>query len=322
MRSVPHARTACVLAVAGALAISASACSGSDSAGKSGDAKLKILVSPQPNVTPIYIAKQKGIFAKHGLDVTIMAGQSGSSIVAALQSGGANIGMVNYVTVFSGASHGLKLKFVAQSRVGQPGADGLFTKKGSAIRSMADLKGKKIGVPGMGSVADLVTGLRLAEAGIGPKDVKFVQVPVPNALSALNNGQVDASWLTGTQESQAKTAGNPRVVDVWAGSATGFPIAGWAGTDTWINGHRSAVTKFQTALKEASQLAQNDPQLVRKTLPTFMHLTPAQATSIAIPTTWPTGNDPAAMKRVGDTMTKLGFLDKPIQPQSVLAQSA
>ncbi|MFC6937163.1 hypothetical protein ACFQHO_47415 [Actinomadura yumaensis] len=53
-----------------------------------------------------------------------------------------------------------------------------------------------------------------------------------------------------------------------------------------------------------------------------MHLTPAQATSIAIPTTWPTGNDPAAMKRVGDTMTKLGFLDKPIQPQSVLAQSA
>ncbi|MFC6937164.1 ABC transporter substrate-binding protein [Actinomadura yumaensis] len=209
MRSVPHARTACVLAVAGALAISASACSGSDSAGKSGDAKLKILVSPQPNVTPIYIAKQKGIFAKHGLDVTIMAGQSGSSIVAALQSGGANIGMVNYVTVFSGASHGLKLKFVAQSRVGQPGADGLFTKKGSAIRSMADLKGKKIGVPGMGSVADLVTGLRLAEAGIGPKDVKFVQVPVPNALSALNNGQVDASWLTGTQESQAKTAGNP-----------------------------------------------------------------------------------------------------------------
>ncbi|MBO2457582.1 ABC transporter substrate-binding protein [Actinomadura violacea] len=319
MRSVRHARTIPALIAAGLLAATGSACSsGSASTGSGGTTKLKILVSPQPNAAPIYIAKQKGLFAKHGLDVTIMAGQSGSSIVAALQSGGANIGMVNYVTVFSGASHGLKLKFVAQSRVGQAGADGIFTKKGSAIRSMADLKGKKIGVPGTGSVADLVTDLRLAEAGVGPKDVKYVQVPVPNALSSLDNGQVDASWLTGTQESRARTAGNPRIIDAWAGSAGGFPIAGWAGTGAWINGHRAAVSQFRAALNEASQLAQKDPELVRGTLPTFMHLTAAQATSIAIPTTWPVDNDPAAMKRVSDAMTKLGFLDKPIRPADVL----
>ncbi|MDL4814072.1 ABC transporter substrate-binding protein [Actinomadura opuntiae] len=321
MRSVRHARKTSILVAAGMLAVAASACSsGSGSSGASGDTRLKILVSPQPNVAPIYIAKEKGLFAKQGLDVTVAAGQSGSSIVAALQSGGVNIGMVNYVTVFSGVSHGLKLKFVAQSRAGQAGADGIFTRKGSAIRSMAGLRGKKIGVPGTGSIADLVTDLRLAEAGIGPKDVRFVQVPVPNALSSLNNGQVDASWLTGTQESQARSAGNPRIIDAWAGSAAGFPIAGWAGTGAWINSHRDTVTKFKAALKEASQLAQRDPGLVRRTLPTFMHLTPSQASSIAIPTTWQTDNDPTAMKHVSDTMTRLGFLDKPIRPQDVLAQ--
>ncbi|MBD2896619.1 hypothetical protein amrb99_55690 [Actinomadura sp. RB99] len=321
MRSVRHARTATAVLAAGLLAASASACSsGSASGGTGGGAELKVLVSPQPNAAPLYIAKQKGLFAKQGLNVRIIAGQSGSSIVAALQSGGADLGLVNYVTVFSGASHGLKLKFVAQSRVGQAGADGIFTKKGSPIRSMADLKGRKIGVPGTGSVADLVTDLRLAEAGVAPKDVKYVQIPVPNALSSLNNGQVDASWLTGTQESQAKAAGNPRVIDAWAGGAAGFPIAGWAGTETWVNGHRDTVAKLRAALKEASLLAQNDPALVRKTLPAFMHLTPAQVSSIAIPATWPVDNDPSGMKRVSDSMTKLGFLDKPIQPGDVLSQ--
>ncbi|MFB4300284.1 ABC transporter substrate-binding protein [Actinomadura sp. NTSP31] len=319
MRSVRHARTVPALIAAGLLITTVPACSsGSSGSGSGGTAKLKILVSPQPNAAPIYIAKQKGLFAKHGLDVRIMAGQSGSSIVAALQSGGANIGMVNYVTVFSGASHGLKLKFVAQSRVGQAGADGIFTRKGSAIRSMTALKGKKIGVPGTGSVADLVVDLRLAEAGVSPKDVEYVQVPVPNALSSLDNGQVDASWLTGTQESRAGTAGNPRIIDAWAGGAAGFPIAGWAGTDAWINGHRDTVAEFRSALKEASQLAEKDPELVRGTLPTFMHLSAAQAASIAIPTTWAVDNDPAAMKRVSDAMTRFGFLDKPIRPADVL----
>jgi NitT/TauT family transport system substrate-binding protein len=281
--------------------------------------KVKLLVLPQTATAPVYLAQQRGLFAKQGLDVQITQAASGSAIMAALQSGGADIGLANYVTVFSGMSHGLRMKFIANSLRGDPDTAGVFVKKGSPITSMADLKGKKIGVPNTGSVSDLMTDQRISESGLTPKDVTYVTVPMPNALSALTNGQVDGSFLTGTQFAQAKLAGDPLIVDAWTNTSAHFPVVGYAVQTSWLSGHGAVATKFRAALDEAGQIAQADPNAVRQILPSYMHLTPAQAKTIAINSDWSADIAPAQMQQVSDLMVKFGFIPKAIAPSDVLA---
>lgn len=142
---------------------------------------------------PLTIADQLGYFWAEGLDVEISEFAGGTRALQAVQSGTAD--------VVSGAyEHTIQLQsksqffqsFVLQGRA--PGiAMAVSAKTMPQFKSIADLRGKKIGVTAPGSSTNMLANLVLQRAGIKAEDVSFVGVgTVAAAVSAVRLGQVDA----------------------------------------------------------------------------------------------------------------------------------
>ena len=65
------------------------------------------------------------------------------------------------------------------------------------IRSIKDLKGKKIGVSGFKGMTDVATRLALKKYGVNPDDTKILAVrSTPARLAALKGGGIDATFLS------------------------------------------------------------------------------------------------------------------------------
>lgn len=71
-----------------------------------------------------------------------------------------------------------------------------FVPKDSPIKSVADLKGKKVGINAFGSAVDLVARVVLKKNGLDPRrDVEIVEIAFPNMASAIREKRVDAGVL-------------------------------------------------------------------------------------------------------------------------------
>lgn len=312
MRSIRSVLAAGAIA---ALVATTAACSGSSDSGGaaagSGPETVTVQVPPITSAAVVYLAQERGLFAAQGLDVEISVGQGGAAIAAALQAGGTDIGLSNYVTMINGMSNGLPVSLITELTRGQPGSFGLVVPENSAITAPADLRGKKIGVISTGSVSDLTTNARLAEVGLAPSDVNYVTVPLPNLLSALSSGQVDAVSVHELTRVRAIAEGNRLVLDGFEGSTADLAEAGLFASSGWAEENGDAVRRFNTALAEAARIANAEPDAVRALLPTYTSIDAGEVGAINLPR-YVEQTDLAAVQKVSDLVTQFGMLRAPV----------
>jgi NitT/TauT family transport system substrate-binding protein len=101
---------------------------------------------PQAQFAGYYMAAEKGIYLKHGIDLTIIDGGPGRSPAEYLRDGRADFAALWLTTALQRRSEGLPLVHIAQ--VVQQSSMLLVARKGSGIRTLADLEGKKVGLWG------------------------------------------------------------------------------------------------------------------------------------------------------------------------------
>ena len=162
---------------------------------------------------PLWIAKDAGFFAKHGLDVELVhVGSSPLSLSAFfageidILGGGGSAGPNAYLRgqrdlVFFAAMNN---KFV-------------FTIYGHpSIASLQGLRGKRVGVTRFGGTMDFATRHFLRQAGFDPpKDVSLIQVGrVQDILSALTAGSIDAGTMAFPYDIKAKELGYRELADL------------------------------------------------------------------------------------------------------------
>lgn len=142
---------------------------------------------------PLTIAEQLGYFKAEGLDVTIVDFAGGSKALQAVVGGSAD--------VVSGAfEHTINMQFKGQPMrafVLQGAAPqivlGVNPKTMPNFKTVADLKGKKVGVSAPGSSTNVMVNFALAKVGLKPSDVSIVGVGTGNgAVAAMRSGQIDA----------------------------------------------------------------------------------------------------------------------------------
>jgi NitT/TauT family transport system substrate-binding protein len=142
---------------------------------------------------PLTIAEQLGYFKDEGLDLTIVDFAGGSRALAAVVGGSAD--------VVSGAfEHTINMQFKGQDMrafVLQGAAPqivlGVNPKTMPNFKTVADLKGKKIGVTAPGSSTNIMANFVLAKAGLKPSDVSIIGVGASSgAVAAMRSGQIDA----------------------------------------------------------------------------------------------------------------------------------
>lgn len=159
-------------------------------------ANRKLIVqagSPSPNsgFIPLYVSQQLGFFNEEGLDVEVRYTRGAAIAMQLVSVGQADVGFFVYDSLISGYGEGLRGTYFYQYYthpiflIGIP-AD-------SAIKTAADLAGKRIGVASLGSAGVPIAKSILRSSGVDPASVSFLPIGVGNqALVALKSNQVDA----------------------------------------------------------------------------------------------------------------------------------
>ncbi|MEO6408350.1 MAG: ABC transporter substrate-binding protein [Burkholderiaceae bacterium] len=142
---------------------------------------------------PLTIAESLGYFKAEGLEPTIADFAGGSRALQAVIGGSADVVSGAFEHTLNMQVKGQRLRaFVLQGRAPQI-VLGVNPKTMPNFKSVADLKGKKIGVTAPGSSTNVLANFVLAKAGLKPTDVSIIGVGAGSgAVAAMRSGQIDA----------------------------------------------------------------------------------------------------------------------------------
>lgn len=180
-------------------------------------AKITIAVPVTPpnvvHLTP-YVADSFGYFKDENLTVELVRFEGGVGSLRASASGGITLAGTSTEPVIDGIANGAEVKVVYSYA---PAVDVSFV-VGAGIKTLADLKGKKMGVQEPGGFADVLTRIVLKKAGLDPaKDVTFVQTTTAGRVQQLVAGATDTAILHIDQTKTVQKA-NPSLsvlVNMW-----------------------------------------------------------------------------------------------------------
>jgi NitT/TauT family transport system substrate-binding protein len=239
-------RALALLALAPLLTTAACGSSGDDGAG-GGTTKVNFGYIGDYNGTSLLaVADDQKLWAKHGLEVSTKVFTNGPLQVTALGAGDLDFGYIGPGAVWLPASG--KAKIVALNSLGN--ADRVVAQAG--ITDLAQLKGKKVGVP-EGTSGDMILTLALKKAGLADNDIQRVPMDPATIVSAFSSGQIDAAgiWYPLLNNIKQKKPGlvelakNNDFADTMA-----FPTAFVAGNDV-VAKKADEVTKVVQVLREA-----------------------------------------------------------------------
>jgi len=142
------------------------------------------LWSPQAQFAGYYVALDKGIYARHGIDLNILKAGPGQSPVQALKGGTADFAALWLTTAIQHRSNGMELVNLAQ--IIQRGSMMLISKKTAGIRTIADMNGKKVGLWG----GDLSIPPR---ALFAKYSIKVREVPLSHTVNLFLRGGIDVT---------------------------------------------------------------------------------------------------------------------------------
>lgn len=189
----------------------------------------------------VWVAEQKGLFRKHGIDVeVIVTGQGGTAGISALLAN--DIQMVNSAgdVLVAAALRGGDTVMVAS--VVNKGLQRLITKP--EIKTPSDLKGKRVGVTRIGAVSHSVLLMMLQRWKMTVNDVQVLQLgSSPNMLASLDKGGVDSAVLTIPSMFVAEDRGYRVLLDM-ADTDIYYLHTMVATTRQYIKGNRDKVLRF------------------------------------------------------------------------------
>ncbi|KPM56588.1 sulfonate-binding protein [Frankia sp. CcI49] len=148
--------------------------------------------------------------------------QGGPAVIAAETGGDVDLGMMGETPVVFAQAANSPVKVVGVSKISDPAKYNfaLIVKNDSPIRTIADLRGKKI-LNSQGTVSQYLIGRVLEKAGLTTKDVELVNIQ-QGAQAAYDRGDVDVSGSGGAPLVTTLAKGQDRVLISGAGLLPGF----------------------------------------------------------------------------------------------------
>ena len=243
------------LGLVAALALAASAASAEPF-------KLKIACTATSDCASAMIARDEGIFAKHGIDADMTLIGINTNIPPAIASDSIQIGGPTAPVFLQAVDGGLDLVAIAGASVMSPATNGLIAavaRKGVTIKEAKDFVGKKVGAPGIGAFLDVLFRKWLVEKGVDPKDVHFVEVTFPTMNDALKSGSVDAVLTAEPFITRIEKAGNGEVAARYVADLNSpAPIISYASTRSFADAHPDVVKAFREAIAESAKIVNDD----------------------------------------------------------------
>ncbi len=147
-------------------------------------ATLMPLWSPQAQFAGYYVALEKGIYARHGIELKILPAGPGYSPEQTLKNGGADFAVLWLTTALRQSANGTRLVNLAQ--IVQRSSLLLISRKSSGIKSVTDLNGRKVGL----WAGDLSLPPRIMFARQG---IKVREVPQSYTVNLFLRGGIEVT---------------------------------------------------------------------------------------------------------------------------------
>ena len=225
---------------------------------------------------PLTIAERLGYFKEEGLEVEIVDFAGGAKALQAVVGGSADVVSGAYEHTINLQAKGQRYQeFVLQGRAPQIVLV-VSNKTMPNFKSIADLKGKKIGVTAPGSSTNMMANFVLAKAGLKPSDVSFIGVGASaGAVAAMRSGQIDAmanldpvvSMLT--QKNEVRVASDTRTLkDTQAVFGGNMPSGCLYASQAFIQQNPNTTQALTNAMVRALKWLQKaGPSDIVKTVP-------------------------------------------------------
>ena len=235
--------------------------------------KLKIACTATSDCASAMVARDEGIFAKHGLDADVSLIAINTTIPPAIVSNSIQIGGPTATVFLQAVDGGLDLVAVAGASVMDPvsaGAVAAVARNGVTINDAKDFVGKKVGAPGIGAFLHVLFVKWLIEKGVDPKTVNFVEVTFPTQSDALKSGSVDAVLTGEPLITRIKNAGTGAVaVRYLLDLNRTDPILSYVSTRAFAEQHPDVIKAFRESIEEGAKIVNSDRDKASKSISKF-----------------------------------------------------
>lgn len=212
-----------------------------------------------------FVAKDEGLFEKQGLDVTVSTVVNSALMPAALMGGTVQIAILTGPNILLANEGGLDLVAVAGiARIEKTNPrSNLVTRAALKIAQPEDLKGKKIGIPGINSSLDLVFRKWLLDRHVRPAEVTEVEAPFAQMADMLRGGQLDGALPVEPALSRIVDSGAAvKTFAVQSDVDPDFLASFWAATRDWATQNRPTILAYRAALANAWAFIKTHPDEV------------------------------------------------------------
>src|ERR1041384_7662103 len=226
------------------------------------------------NMAAYWLAKDAKIFEKHGLNVDVVLIESGVTTVQALTAGETQIAMGGGTVAVSSNLAGSDIVSIASIESRLPYA--LLAQK--EIKTIEQLKGKRLAVSRFGSASDLAARLILQRYGLVPdKDVTILQVGgTSTRLSGLSKRSVDSTVLTPEFFNVGKKAGFTILVDPTQYDIP-FPQLEVITTRAFLKAQPDIASRYLRAIIEGIHMVKNNPEPSIRALAKYLKIDDREA---------------------------------------------
>jgi NitT/TauT family transport system substrate-binding protein len=225
------------------------------------------------DILPLWIAVERKLLDKHGLETTLTYVRGGKNIVAALLSGQSDVAVIipsSFLLanlqgadfVFVGNSHSV-LKYVLMAH--------------PSIKTPADLKAKRLAISSVGDMGHAMTLLALQRLGINRRELEVIQVgQQPDRMLALRNGSVQATTVSSPFDFMLKKEGFVPLFDTSSDVRTLATAYTVRQKFLQSAAHRAMAEKFLGAMTEAVKIIKTERDYSLKVLEKNLRSTDAE----------------------------------------------
>lgn len=220
--------------------------------------------------TGIWVAHDAGFFAKEGLDDQIIFIPSATQLAQVLVAGDVDIASLGGGPAMAASLSGADIK-VFGNNVNKL-IFSLHTKP--EVKSIDELRGKRIAVSRFGSAADVAARHALRKFNLDPqKDVILMQLgTMSNMFGALKSGAVEASMVSPPTQFMSEKVGFKELISV-TDMDLAYPNPAMAVSGELIRKKPDLIDRFMRAYVRAVHRARNDKESTVKTLAKYTTIT-------------------------------------------------
>jgi NitT/TauT family transport system substrate-binding protein len=211
---------------------------------------------PSVQFAQFYLAKQNGYYADAGLDVEFQ-NKIDPDLITLVGQGSIDVGIGDGTSVIPAVSNGIPVAYIATIYGKFPNI--VFAKASSGIAKAADLKGKKVGIPGRYGSGWIMLQALLASAGLTTEDIEIVEYPDFTQEIAVERGAVDAATgFVNNEPVQLELHGEKASI-LRIDAITPLPGPGLVSGTSTLDEQHDAVSAFVTATLQAMEEIKADP---------------------------------------------------------------